>query len=220
MFFLFFFYAGRLIISGPDKTQGSSKWHLIRLSAQSTYVTLKFAVKRKMANCPQLWHEPSFGALAPPACPPLTPYGPPLPLPTLRARAQKPREVNDSGKSSDQPWLLETLGNRLENIKWLWINRGAALTLSFTKKTRGGVRSVLSCFAYSYLRISRFFLFFFYKMLSLFYYNVNNKQRLWAVTSLIRYHHCPPATYQALSCAKSMGPNIWRKKKKGGLKLC
>lgn len=100
-----------------------------------------------------LWHSPSH-------CPPLTPYGPPLP--TLRARAQKPREVNDSSKSSDQPWLLETLGNRLENIKWLWINRGAALTLSFTKKREEVFGQFLSCFAYWYWRISLFFFFLFF----------------------------------------------------------
>lgn len=114
------FQTASFILSGSDKTQGSSKWHLIRLSVRSNYVTLKFAMKRKMANCPQLWHQPSFGVLAPPlGADPLW-----APLPVLRARAKKPREVSDSTKSSNQPWLLETLGNRLENIKWLWINKG------------------------------------------------------------------------------------------------
>ena len=150
-----------------------------------------------------LWHPPTHT---------LTPYGPPLP--TLRARAQKPREVNDSSKSSDQPWLLETLGNRLENIKWLWINRGAALTLSFIKK-----REEVSGQFWAVLHIgigeSHFF-FFFLKILYLFEkWTTNNVCARWHHLSGIIAVLRPPIKRWGLPVPWACVPrNIWKKKKK------
>lgn len=65
----------RVIISGLDKTQGSSKWHLIRLLAQSNYVTLSLQWSAKwlivlnsdISRHLELWPPPPPPRFGPPA---------------------------------------------------------------------------------------------------------------------------------------------------------